>query len=73
MSPYPSTQEIVEQHKYLWDGSDPGWVLVRVVVDDEPFFAIEHEPTNTGLIIEDDAAYSEIIQRMQEAGVRIIE
>ncbi len=67
--------EIVEQYKHLWDGSESGWLLSHLNPS-EPAemaeFAIIHGPTNAILIIEDDEAADEIIRRMREAGVPII-
>jgi hypothetical protein len=73
MNQQPSTEEIVEHFRYLWDGSDPGWVMARASIEDESLVVIVHEPTNTDLTIEDDEAFEEIIRRMRAAGVRVID
>jgi hypothetical protein len=83
----PSTEEIVEEHKFLWDGSEPGWILLENYREgEEPpevaqfgippevaRFSIVHEPSNSDYgICEDDAAHHEIIRRMLAAGVRVV-
>lgn len=70
-----SSEEIVEDCRYVWDGTEPGWILFHVNADQpdaEPEYAIVHEPTHQALIIEDDSAYNEIKRRMQEAGIPVI-
>lgn len=66
--------EKLEEYKCLWDGSDPDWLLIRLNPDepeDIARFVIYHESTKQGLIIEDDAFYFEVQNRMRKAGSRI--
>jgi hypothetical protein len=70
-----SAQDVVD-FAYLWDGSEPGWVLVHVNADEpeaEPAFSIFNELSHLGLLIcEDDELWAAVIDRMRRQGVEII-
>ncbi|OQS43058.1 hypothetical protein [Chromobacterium haemolyticum] len=66
----------LEDYKYLWDGSSPGWGLVQINADksDElPRYAIFNAETKRALLIRDDHIYDEVKKKMIESGVRVIE
>jgi transcriptional regulator with XRE-family HTH domain len=65
-------------YQYLWDGSDPNWVLYWVNPDDPPAQARylpvhEISATEYALIIEDNELAAAVTQQMLAAGVRVVE
>jgi hypothetical protein len=61
----------IESFSYLWDGSDDGWVLVRLSNMPQP--AILNLVTGRALIIEDNESYAAVVQRMIDHGTEVIE
>jgi hypothetical protein len=61
-----------DSYAYLWDGSEPGWVLVQLdsAVHEAERLAIVHAPTRSALLIEDDEVRRDVTQRMLLAGVK---
>lgn len=56
---------------HLWDGSDPGWVLVSV--PDEPGrYSIVHK-AGQSLLIESDDLYEAVCKKMLEEGCEILD
>jgi hypothetical protein len=60
----------VDEYHYLWDGSEEGWVLAETSSGGLP--VILNTADNTGLIIEDDGTYREVVQEMRDRGVPIL-
>lgn len=64
------------QYSYLWDGTEPGWVLVLHHAtqgeSSEDTMSIYNELTRMALIIEDDTVAREIQSQMLAAGIRTI-
>lgn len=65
----------LEEFAYLWDGSEPGWCLVRVDAT-KPLgaaaLAIYNRDASHALIIEDDKVYAQVIERMSTAGCPVV-
>ncbi|SDB93130.1 hypothetical protein F610DRAFT_00520 [Streptomyces sp. LaPpAH-199] len=49
----------------VWDGSEDGWVVLRTTV---ALGTIFNTVTGRALLIEDNAVYAQVIQRMQAHG-----
>jgi hypothetical protein len=67
--------DAIEEYKYLWDGSEPDWVLYYInpsESEDKAQFAIFNIQTRRALIIEDDYVSQAVITKMCDAGVRVI-
>jgi len=64
----------IDDFRYLWDGSDPGWTLVQLdpgsVAHDR--LVIMHAVTRTALVVEDDKLRSEVVDCMLRAEVPIV-
>jgi hypothetical protein len=71
-----SSAQDVAGFAYLWDGSEPGWVLVHVNADEpeaEPAFIIFNKLSHLGVLIcEDDELRAAVIDRIRRQGVEII-
>jgi hypothetical protein len=70
---HPKKEVTVEDFHTLWDGSEPGWCLVKNVRDEgiqEPFSpVIFNRKTKGALMIDDLPLLREVIARMKEADV----
>jgi len=67
----------ISEYKYLWDGSDPDWVLVRERVDGdigpgEPTH-IFNARTRMMLAIENEVLAKFVLEQMLKARVRILD
>lgn len=64
--------QLEKEYHYLWDGSEPGWVLLR-----EPMlpggFCAYHADNRTLLHIENDDVNAAVCLRMKQEGVEIID
>jgi hypothetical protein len=60
----------LEDYSYLWDGSEPVWVLY---VTGEDRYVPYNEETQMALIIEDDDEFQQVTDRMKASGVRIVD
>jgi hypothetical protein len=60
----------VDSFSYLWDGSEAGWVLIRLMPDQLP--AIYNRHTRAALTIEDDALCARLVAKMIEQGVSVL-
>ena len=63
----------LSEYEYLWDGSDPGWVLVADD-DAEPGveFVVYNKNRKTMLVIEDASVSKVVSERMLSIGVEIL-
>ena len=62
--------------QYLWDGTEPDWVLVDVNPTHSNYesrFVVENERTKFAVIIDNDDLAREVITRMRNAGVKVIQ
>jgi len=65
----------IERYRYLWDGSQPDWVLVR---DPSPPGGIDNLEifnlsTYMMFVVEDDKLSKALTARMRKEGVRVID
>jgi hypothetical protein len=58
----------LEGYSYLWDGSEPGWVLFLTGDTYLPY----NEETNMALVIEDDDELERVTDKMRASGVRVV-
>ena len=58
----------LEEFAYLWDGSDPGWVLWDLNGHRAPF----HLGSKSALIIEDDVVAERVVAELVVRGVNVI-
>lgn len=63
--------EAIERHKYLWDGTEEGWVLIKSRRGRLP--TIYNLQTKMALTIDDDRLYQEVVERMRESGTPILD
>ena len=63
--------EIERKYAYLWDGSDPGWALVRAPVLGG--YCPTHKRTNAFLLIEDEKENAAVCERMLRLGCEILD
>jgi hypothetical protein len=60
------------EYSYLWDGSSPGWVLVKdPEVSGE--FSVVHKTRHVALLIENDAISKAVCQKMLENGCEVLD
>lgn len=59
-----------EDYRYLWDGSEKGWVLVGFNEDTVPL--IYNEVSHEALIIEDRGIHQSVVNMMKENGKEVL-
>jgi hypothetical protein len=58
---------------YLWDGTSEGWVLVKLDGGaGTTSYAIANRGTKRGLIIEDNATFTEVVTKMLGHGCPVV-
>lgn len=62
--------EKIEDFSYLWDGTEAGWVLLRVEPTAPPL--IFNQVSKNALIVENEDLCNGIVQAMRASGVREI-
>ncbi|TCW78743.1 hypothetical protein C5O80_31075 [Burkholderia sp. SRS-46] len=62
----------LENFKYLWDGSQPQWALLTMEQNGQPSYLVVNTQSRAAKIIEDDVLAQQIIERMLDAGVRVV-
>lgn len=68
--------ENLKGFEYLWNASEPGWVLVHLNSssrDEEPRYFISNLDTQMGELIEDNDVFQAVVQRMLSEGVRVVD
>ncbi|VYU71785.1 hypothetical protein [Metakosakonia massiliensis] len=66
-------EENLSEYIYLWDGSEPGWALFNLADEGcPPIYIIQNTITKIGLIIEDENEENQVIKRMLNENVKII-
>ena len=63
--------DLDKNYGYLWDGSDHGWVLVRVPRQREKL-SIFNKTNRSALVIEDEEVHAEVCRRMQSHGCEVL-
>ncbi|HYQ40904.1 MAG TPA: hypothetical protein VER11_03025 [Polyangiaceae bacterium] len=65
----------IDEYEYLWDGSEPEWVLVRVsrTSPDAVATVIYNTKTRMALIIEIDELAEAVQEKMLERKVRVLD
>ena len=66
-----SKDELAE-FAYLWDGSEPGWVVLRAT-DLLGGFMVFHKTNSTALLIESESLNEAVCKRMIENGCEILD
>jgi len=60
-----------DEYRFLWDGTDPGWVLIR-----DPVSTDRHSIYNTlkqiAMLIEDDSIHAAVCARMMASGCEVL-
>lgn len=60
------------EYRYLWDGSEPGWVLLKV--PDEPgVYCVFHKTNRVMLLIESERVNEAVCKKMRESGCEILD
>lgn len=63
----------LDKYKYLWDGSEPGWVLRNLAKEgEEPEYFIKNIITSVGVIMEIEEEYKLVIDMMLKNNVKIV-
>ena len=62
----------LSKYQYLWDGSTPGWVLLKAP-DLPGGYCVFHKINRTLLHIDDASDNEAICQKMKESGCEILE
>ncbi len=64
----------VDEFRYLWDGSEPDWALLKFFVpsEDEPSYIIVDTKDKSTLLISDDSLYDAVIETMLDKKVCIV-
>ena len=66
----------LNEHAYLWDSSNPDWILVDMRVEypslPEPGYAIYNLNSRQTIRICDDALYLAVVQAMLSSGKRVL-
>jgi hypothetical protein len=66
----------LKEYEYLWNGSSPGWVLVRDREDDpreSGQYAIYNEMTSMLLLIEDSHIHNKVCDRLLSLKAKILD
>lgn len=59
-------------YKYLWDGSEPEWVLLQLDTTTHGAFSIFNRETKMVLVIEDNGVFEQVIAQMLNSDVEVI-
>lgn len=63
----------LKEWDFLWDGSEPGWVISNLGTDEHPRYSFFNEIKNHVLLIEiEDDDYNYLIDTMIKKGMRIV-
>jgi hypothetical protein len=69
----PVSDEMVEESAYLWDGSEPGWVLLEDPDEPGSYRLLPfNKLTGFALLIELDDLAVRVCQRMKESGCEVL-
>lgn len=65
----------LKSYEYLWDGSEPGWVLLRESNEngEEIGYAVFNRRTAMMLIIEDNFDHAAVVEQMLKAKVDVLD
>jgi hypothetical protein len=66
------SHDFEKRYSYLWDGSEPGWVLVKIS-DSKSGYLPFNRQTSRAVCIEIDEDNLAVCQRMRAAGCEIVE
>lgn len=66
----PHASDDPEDYAYLWDGSEPGWILCKGKISDIP--SIFNRVTRMMLVVEDSEEWRALADRMLEQGVPLL-
>lgn len=61
----------IDHFRYLWDGSDDRWVLLKSTRSAIP--VIFNTADRTALIVEDDDVYRQVVSKMIAAGKEVLD
>lgn len=61
-----------DEYRFLWDGSDRGWVLLRAP-DLLGGYSVFHKTNRTYLLIESDETNAMVCKRMLDLGFEVLE
>ena len=64
--------EALAEYEYLWDGSSPGWVLLKVP-DPPGGYCVFHKTNRAVLLIESEETNEAVCRKMRESGCEILE
>ena len=60
------------EYKYLWDGSEKGWVLIEAP-DAPGEYGVFNELTSVALLIDDDEINRRVTLRMKAMGCKVLD
>ena len=66
------TDDEVAKYDYLWNGSNPGWVLLKAP-DLAGGYCVFHKSNHVVLLIESSRVNDAVCRKMQEAGCEVLE
>lgn len=58
---------------YLWDGSEPDWVLLRGSKSTRSSYAIFNLSTRGAMLIEDDELFHAVVEEMLSKGAQVFD
>jgi hypothetical protein len=61
----------LDECAYLWDGSEPGWVLLKA--HKLSGYSIFNRLRSAVLLVEDEALNTRLCERMKEAGCEVLD
>jgi hypothetical protein len=62
----------LDECAYLWDGSEPGWVLLKAPKL-ESGYSIFNRLRSVAMLVEDEALNTRLCERMKEAGCEVLD
>jgi hypothetical protein len=63
--------EALAEYEYLWDGSSPGWVLLKA--PDLAGYGVFNKTNPSVLLIESEETNEAVCRKMKESGCEVLE
>jgi hypothetical protein len=66
--------DVLSQYEYLWNGTSPGWVLVRSHVGEkESPYVVFNERTSMLLLIENRRTHEAVCEQLLSLGAKVLD
>ena len=63
----------LDEFAFMWNGTEPGWCLVDYGVGSSARYSLFNREKSQSLVIEDEVVYQEVVRRLIEVCVPIVD